>query len=90
MAKYYLFEFNDVFTRNRFVSVIKPFLESVKAGRGIYDFVVRCDESNNTPQVIDSNNFVADIAIKPTRVAEFITLNFHAVGTGVDFNEIFG
>lgn len=89
MAKYYLFEFNDVFTRNRFTATIKPFLESVKAGRGVYDFEVRCDETNNTPQVIDSNGFVADIAVKPTRVAEFITLNFMAVGTGVDFNEIF-
>lgn len=89
MAKYYLFEFNDTFTRNRFVGTIKPFLESVKAGRGCYDFYIRCDETNNTSQVIDANNFVADIAIKPTRVAEFITLNFIAVGTGVSFSEIF-
>jgi len=89
MAKYYLFEFNDGFTRNRFVGTIKPFLEGVKAGRGVYDFYIRCDESNNTPAVIDANNFVADIAIKPTRVAEFITLNFVAVGTGVSFGEIF-
>jgi len=89
MAKYYLFEFNDVYTRNRFVSTIKPFLESVKAGRGVYDFYIRCDETNNTPQVIDANQFVCDIAVKPTRVAEFITLNFIAVGTGVEFSEIF-
>lgn len=89
MAKYYLFEFNDVYTRNRFVATIKPFMESVKAGRGVYDFYVRCDEGNNTAQVIDSNQFIADIAVKPTRVAEFITLNFIAVGTGVDFKEIF-
>jgi len=89
MAKYYLFEFNDGFTRNRFVGTIKPFLESVKAGRGVYDFYVRCDESNNTPAVIDANQFVCDIAVKPTRVAEFITLNFVAVGTGVEFSEIF-
>jgi len=89
MAKYYLFEFNDGFTRNRFVGTIKPFLEGVKAGRGVYDFYVRCDETNNTPAVIDANQFVCDIAIKPTRVAEFITLNFVAVGTGVEFSEIF-
>lgn len=89
MAKYYLFEFNDIYTRNRFVATIKPFLESVQAGRGVYDFYVRCDETNNTAQVIDSNQFIADIAVKPTRVAEFITLNFIAVGTGVDFKEIF-
>ena len=89
MAKYYLFEFNDSFTRNRFVGTIKPFLESVKAGRGVYDFYIRCDETNNTPAVIDANQFVCDIAVKPTRVAEFITLNFIATGTGIDFNEIF-
>jgi hypothetical protein len=89
MAKYYLFEFNDGFTRNRFVGTIKPFLESVKAGRGVYDFYVRCDETNNTPAVIDANQFVCDIAVKPTRVAEFITLNFIATGTGVEFSEIF-
>ena len=89
MAKYYLFEFNDEFTRNRFVGTIRPFLEGVKAGRGVYDFHVRCDATNNTPSVIDSNQFIADIAIKPTRVAEFITLNFIAVGTGVEFGEIF-
>ena len=89
MAKYYLFEFNDVYTRNRFVATIEPFLEGVKAGRGVYDFYVRCDETNNTSAVIDANRFVCDIAVKPTRVAEFITLNFVAVGTGVEFSEIF-
>ena len=89
MAKHFLFEFNDVYTRNRFVATIKPFLESVQAGRGVYDFYIRCDEDNNTPQVIDNNQFIADIAVKPTRVAEFITLNFVAVGTGVEFSEIF-
>lgn len=89
MAKYYLFEFNDSFTRNRFIGTIRPFLETVKAGRGIFDYAIRCDEHNNTPYVIDSNQFVADIAVKPTRVAEFITLNFFAVGTGVSFSEVF-
>ena len=89
MAKFNLFEFNDEFTRNRFVGTVKPFLESVKSGRGVYDFYIRCDETNNTPQVIDNNEFICDIAIKPTRVAEFITLNFIAVATGVEFSEIF-
>jgi len=78
-----------VYTRNRLVSAISPFLEGVKAGRGIYDFYVRCDETNNTPAVIDANQFVCDIAIKPTRVAEYISLNFIAVGSGVSFSEIF-
>ena len=89
MAKYYLFEINDEFTRNRFVSTVEPFLREVKANRGVYDYYVRCNEKNNTPYVIDNNQFVADIAIKPARTAEFMTLNFIAVGTGVDFNEIF-
>lgn len=89
MAKYYLFEINDEFTRNRFVSTVEPFLREVKANRGVYDYYVRCDEKNNTPYVIDNNQFIADIAIKPARTAEFMTLNFIAVGTGVDFNEIF-
>ena len=89
MAKFYLFEFNDDFTRNRFSATIRPFLEGVKSGRGITDFYVRCDETNNTPQVVDANQFVADIAIKPSKSAEFIQLNFVAVAQGVDFNEIF-
>ena len=89
MAKHYLFEFNDEFTRNRFVATVQPFLESVKAGRGIYDYYIMCDERNNTPDVVDRNEFKATIAVKPTRVAEFITLSFVAVSTGVDFKEIF-
>jgi len=89
MAKYYVFEINDEFTRNRFKATIEPFLRNVKANRGIYDFYVRCDETNNTPYVIDANQFIADIAIKPARTAEFLTLNFIAVSTGVEFSEIF-
>ena len=89
MAKYYVFEINDTFTRNRFESAVSAYLREVKANRGVYDFLVRCNESNNTPQVVDSNQFIADIAIKPTRTAEFITLNFIAVSTGVEFNTIF-
>jgi hypothetical protein len=89
MAKYYVFTNNDVYTRSRFQSTIEPYLRNIKANRGIYDYYVRCDETNNTPYVIDSNQFIADIAIKPARTAEFLVLNFIAVGTGVDFKEIF-
>ena len=87
-AKYQLFEFNDAFTRNQFVNIVKPFLRNVQGGRGIYDFKVVCDDSNNTSQVIDSNQFVADIFIKPTRSINFITLNFIATRTGVEFEEV--
>jgi phage tail sheath protein FI len=89
MAKYYVFTNNDLYTRSRFQSTIEPYLRNIKANRGIYDYYVRCDETNNTPYVIDSNQFIADIAIKPARTAEFLVLNFIAVGTGVDFKEIF-
>jgi phage tail sheath protein FI len=89
MAKYYVFTNNDAYTRSRFKSTIEPYLRNIKANRGIYDYYVRCDETNNTPFVVDSNQFIADIAIKPTRTAEFLVLNFISVGTGVDFKEIF-
>ena len=89
-AKYQLFEFNDSFTRNQFTSIITPFLRDVQGRRGIHDFKVVCNESNNTSQVIDSNQFVADIYIKPTRSINFITLNFIASRTGVNFEEIGG
>ena len=80
MAKYQVMEFNDNFTRNRIISMIKPFLSSVQAGRGIQDFMVICDESNNTPDVISRNQLVVDVFIKPTMVAEFIHLKFTNVG----------
>ena len=89
-AKYSLFEFNDEFTRSQFVALVEPFLRDVKGRRGIYDFKVVCDESNNTPQVIDSNSFVGDIYIKPARSINFIQLNFVAVKTGVEFSEVVG
>ena len=89
-AKYSLFEFNDEFTRAQFVALVEPFLRDVKGRRGIYDFKVVCDETNNTPQVIDSNQFVGDIYIKPARSINFIQLNFVAVRTGVAFSEIVG
>ena len=77
-AKYFLFEFNDAITRAQFVNMVEPFLKNVQGRRGIYQFKVVCDESNNTGFVIDSNQFIADIYIKPARVAEYITLNFIA------------
>ncbi len=89
-AKAQLFEFNDEFTRAQFKNLVEPFLRDVKGRRGLTDFSVICDETNNTSQVIDSNEFVADIFIKPNRSINFITLNFVATRTGVDFNEIAG
>jgi hypothetical protein len=85
-----LFEFNDEFTRAQFVALVTPFLRDVQGRRGITDFKVVCDTTNNTPQVIDSNQFVGDIFIKPARSINFIQLNFVAVGTGVDFTTIVG
>jgi len=89
-AKFQLFEFNDGFTRAQFKNIVEPFLRDVKGRRGITDFLVVCDETNNTSQVIDSNRFVADIFIKPARSINFIQLNFIATRTGASFNEIAG
>lgn len=89
-AKYTLFEFNDAFTRASFVNLVTPFLRDVQGRRGIYDFTVVCDESNNTGEVIDRNEFVGDIYIKPARSINFINLNFVAVRTGVEFSEVIG
>jgi phage tail sheath protein FI len=89
-AKAQLFEFNDEFTRAQFKNLVEPFLRDVKGRRGITDFSVVCDTTNNTGQVIDTNSFVADIFIKPARSINFITLNFIATRTGVDFSEISG
>ena len=89
-AKFQLFEFNDDFTRANFVAAVEPFLGDVKSRRGMTDFKVVCDTTNNTPAVIDGNRFVADIYIKPNRSINFITLNFIAVRTGVSFEEIAG
>ena len=89
-SKFQLFEFNDEFTRAQFRNLVEPFLREVKGRRGITDFKVVCDETNNTAQVIDANEFVCDIYIKPARSINFITLNFIATRTGVDFNEIAG
>jgi len=89
-AKYQLFELNDEFTRSMFRNMTEPFLRDVKGRRGVTDFLVVCDETNNTGQVIDANRFVADIYIKPARSINFITLNFIATRTGVEFSEIVG
>jgi phage tail sheath protein FI len=89
-AKYQLFEFNDAFTRAQFRNLVEPFLRDIKGRRGIYDFRVICDETNNTGEVIDRNEFVADIYIKPARSINFISLNFIATRTGVAFEEIVG
>lgn len=89
-AKYQLFEFNDEFTRAMFRNMVEPFLRDVKGRRGITDFAVVCDATNNTGDVVDTNRFVADIYIKPARSINFITLNFIATRTGVEFSEIIG
>jgi len=89
-AKFSLFEYNDSYTRAQFVGLITPFLRDIQGRRGITDFKVVCDGNNNTSDVIDANQFVGDIYIKPARSINFIQLNFVAVGTGVDFNTIVG
>jgi hypothetical protein len=89
-AKDALFEFNDQITRTNFVNTIEPFLRDVQAKRGIFDYVVVCDETNNTAAVIDNNEFIADIYIKPARSINYIGLNFIATKTGVDFEEVIG
>lgn len=87
-AKFQLFEFNDPFTRAQFKNLVEPFLRDVQGRRGITEFRVKCDDTNNTPDVIDRNEFVADIFVKPTRSINFITLNFVAARTGANFDEI--
>jgi len=89
-ARFSLFEFNDQFTRAQFVAIVEPFLRDVQGRRGITDFKVVCDTTNNTAQVIDSNQFIGDIYIKPARSINFIQLNFVAVRSGVSFNEVVG
>ena len=89
-ARSQLFEFNDALTRSNFVNIVEPYLRDVKAKRGITDFLVVCDETNNTPDVIDANQFRADIFIKPARSINFIGLTFVANRTGVSFEEVVG
>lgn len=89
-AKFSLFELNDEFTRAQFVSLVEPFLRDVQGRRGIYDYRVVCDETNNTGDVIDRNEFVGDIYVKPAKSINFIQLNFIAVRSGVAFDEVVG
>ena len=89
-AEQVMFEFNDEFTRAEFVNIVEPVLREVKGRRGITDFKVVCDETNNTAAVVDRNEFIANIFIKPARSINYVTLNFVAVRTGVDFEEVVG
>jgi hypothetical protein len=89
-AEQALFEFNDEFTRAEFVNIVEPVLREVRGRRGITDFRVVCDETNNTPAVVDRNEFIANIFIKPARSINYVTLNFVAVRSGVDFEEVVG
>jgi phage tail sheath protein FI len=89
-AKFSLFEFNDEFTRAQFRSLVEPYLRDIQGRRGVYDFKVVCDTTNNTAEVIDRNEFIGDIYIKPARSINFIQLNFIAVRTGVEFSEVIG
>ena len=89
-ARSILFEFNDEFTRDQFKAMVNPYLRDVQSRRGMTDFLVVCDETNNTGQVIDNNEFRADIYVKPARSINFITLTFIATRTGVDFAEVVG
>ena len=87
-AKYSLFEFNDSFTQAAFVALVDPYLRTVMAGRGIYNYKIICNSTNNTPAIIDQNGFVGDIYIQPAKSINYIQLNFTAVSTGVSFSEI--
>jgi phage tail sheath protein FI len=89
-ARAQLFEFNDSFTRASFRASVEPFLREVQGRRGIYDYKVICDETNNSQAVVDSNQFVASIFVKPARSINFITLTFTASRSGVDFDEVYG
>jgi len=89
-AEAQLFEFNDTITRANFVNIVEPYLRDVQAKRGVYDFLVVCDESNNTPDIIDNNEFRADIYLKPAKSINYVTLTFVATRTGVSFDEVVG
>ena len=90
MAQSFLFEFNDSFSRSRFVSTVEPFLRDIQGRGGVQDFAVVCDDSNNTPEVVDRNEFRGDIYVKPSRSINFILLQFVAVRSGVEFSEVIG
>jgi phage tail sheath protein FI len=86
--KFFLFEPNTLFTRTQVINVLTPIFELAKNTQGVYDYLIICDERNNTPDVIDQNELVVDIYIKPVRAAEFILVNFYATRTGQDFQEL--
>jgi hypothetical protein len=90
VAQSQLFEFNDQITRSNFTNIVEPYLRDVQAKKGLYDFRVICDESNNTPDVIDNNEFRADIFLKPTKSINYVTLTFVATRTGISFEEVTG
>jgi hypothetical protein len=89
-AQAQLFELNDELTRSNFINIVEPYLRDIQAKRGVYDFLVICDQSNNTPDIIDNNEFRADIYLKPTKSINFVTLTFVATRTGVSFEEVAG
>jgi phage tail sheath protein FI len=87
-TKFYIFEPNTLLTRTRVINTLTPLFENAKNTEGLYDYLLVCDERNNTPNVIDQNELVVDIYLKPVRAAEFILVNFYATRTGTDFNEL--
>ena len=89
-ARDQLFEFNDIITRTNFVNIVDPYLRDVQAKRGITDYVLICDETNNTPDIIDANEFRADIYVQPARSINFVGLTFVATRTGISFSEVIG
>ena len=89
-ARAQLFEFNDAITRSNFINIVEPYLRDVRSKRGITEFLLVCDESNNTPDIIDANQFKADIFVKPARSINYIGLTFVATRTGVSFSEVVG
>lgn len=88
--KFFLFENNTLFTRSRVLNTLIPFFERVKVSDGLTDYLIVCDERNNTPEVIDNNELVVDVYLKPVRTAEFILINFYATRSDTNFEELIG
>jgi len=89
-SKFFVFEPNTLLTRTRVINTLRPIFENAKNTEGLYDYLIVCDERNNTPDIIDQNELVVDIYLKPVRTAEFILVNFYATRTGTNFNELVG
>ena len=89
-AETVLFELNDEITRANFRNIVEPYLRDIQAKRGLYGYLIKCDESNNTPDIIDNNEFRADIFLKPAKSINYVTLTFVATRTGVSFEEVAG